>query len=1091
MKTLVIMSIAAICSSPLCLQAQNVGDPYINSSDVINAGVEHYDAGDFKRSIEDFSKVAQGDSLYTLARYELALAYIADSQYVNATEILRASLSDPLADRLNTLTLLGTAYERLERYDEAVATFDQSIAEFGYLNTPYFEKAGTMNSMKKYQEALDLYAVSLRNNPYHAATHMNIGFLAADAGEPTLAILALFMGITTGGNSELNLTVLAAIEEIGHDRYQKVRTNVPSSIFSFASELDEIDEVVKSKSAFNKKYKSLVKMDLAYAKQLQVISELLPKNIDSQNPILQFYHQFYKNAWDNGHFVGMATLPMGSINVPAAQKLAKKNKAKGEKYESFAVENINKYFNPQEITFKGKKEKTTVHWVNLRTAAFGNVQNGNEDGYWHYFHPNGVLAAEGNYVQGKKDGIWKYYHTNGRIKKEERLKMGEFDGYEKQFSDYGVPTQLVDINSSQNGKIVSYQSNGIKLYEAEIKVGKPDGKVLYYNKFEEKDLEFNLVNDAPNGKKTEYHYDGSIKAQYNIVNNLIQDELITYHPNGKEEAKGKLAKGEREGEWKFFHMNGQPYQTGSYKSGKKIGEWIMYNEQGVVMEKEMFSNSGEMDGLSKYYDGDGKLLREIDYKNGKAVTITHYHGDGTQLHQSKSKDGVIDVVYYNHLRQKIREGRFGKNGYEGLLIECDVSGMKTSETQLKDGKADGIKKTFYPSGALLSEVKYVDGLAQGFAKYYFRNGQIETTKYYKDDVLHGPSIEYYPDGQKSEEEFYWNGVLNGVSIEYTPDGIPVESAIYEMDVFCGIINYDEKGKSIHVCPLKNGHGDLVSKYKNGAVKTKATCQNGLISGKREDLHPDSSVFQTSEYKAGFLHGNTERFQFGNLMFTGSYSYGNRHGNWTFYELDGLRDYETSFYYNQDDSVTTFYHKNGSVRRRLIRHHGMRTGDEYIYAEDGSIAIVRRYFEDALIAYSYEDKNHKLVPFISVDPKYTEVKAYYANGKPSASFVIKNGEYDGDLTFLNSNGKPFASYQYQNGMEQGLTKEYGSNGVLMDEFTQKDGAVEGQRTVYYPNGKIKYQLTYRSGVLHGPAKIYDKNGKLVKEGECYNGEFFAK
>jgi antitoxin component YwqK of YwqJK toxin-antitoxin module len=41
--------------------------------------------------------------------------------------------------------------------------------------------------------------------------------------------------------------------------------------------------------------------------------------------------------------------------------------------------------------------------------------NGEQDGYWEFYHDNGQLEQKGYYVNGLHDGFWEYYDENGQL----------------------------------------------------------------------------------------------------------------------------------------------------------------------------------------------------------------------------------------------------------------------------------------------------------------------------------------------------------------------------------------------------------------------------------------------------------------------------------------------------------------------------------------------------------------------------------------------------------------------------------------------------------------------------------------------------
>ena len=55
----------------------------------------------------------------------------------------------------------GTALERLQKIDEAIAAYDEAIAADNSTATAYLFKAGVYNRQKKYAEALQCYEKAL------------------------------------------------------------------------------------------------------------------------------------------------------------------------------------------------------------------------------------------------------------------------------------------------------------------------------------------------------------------------------------------------------------------------------------------------------------------------------------------------------------------------------------------------------------------------------------------------------------------------------------------------------------------------------------------------------------------------------------------------------------------------------------------------------------------------------------------------------------------------------------------------------------------------------------------------------------------
>ena len=42
-------------------------------------------------------------------------------------------------------------------------------------------------------------------------------------------------------------------------------------------------------------------------------------------------------------------------------------------------------------------------------------KEGDLEGYWEYYYPNGKLRWKGNYINGREMGYWEEYDRNGKL----------------------------------------------------------------------------------------------------------------------------------------------------------------------------------------------------------------------------------------------------------------------------------------------------------------------------------------------------------------------------------------------------------------------------------------------------------------------------------------------------------------------------------------------------------------------------------------------------------------------------------------------------------------------------------------------------
>lgn len=152
--------------------------------------------------------------------------------------------------------------------------------------------------------------------------------------------------------------------------------------------------------------------------------------------------------------------------------------------------------------------------------------------------------------------------------------------------------------------------------------------------------DISVSNDSKNGPVVTYFENGSIATKGYFINNEREKTWNFY-----DEKSGKLIvienykDGMLEGEQRYYYPNGVLKLKGEYKNNQRIGFWEMYDELGRLEVQNIFLNGenvinvalfqdngnilcsggtidGYREGVWKYFDRDGKLLYEVEYKKG-------------------------------------------------------------------------------------------------------------------------------------------------------------------------------------------------------------------------------------------------------------------------------------------------------------------------------------------------------------------------------------------------------------------------------------------------------------------------------------------
>jgi uncharacterized protein len=1081
------------------LVAQNIGDIYTSGRERILSGIEKYEEQKYTEAVGDLVRVTDGDSLYHLAQYELALCYIADSQYMAALPILEGLLQRPFNDRLQAMNLQLSALDYSGDKAGALKKADEMIARYGYTHKGFFEKAGVHLRAKENAEALALYQQSLRINYMHPTTHLRIGVLAAKADQPALAIMAIYFATIVGNNEPGKvISYLQFCEKVGKNQLadDPEFEKIDPAIFGFAEELAEINEIVLSKVALSSKYKSKLKTNDVYARQLQVICERLPAQPTSNHPLMQFYMTFFKAMWDQGQFIGMAVQPLaGFKGSDYIEKLVAKNKKKIDVFAEKAGEYLIEKYALTEYTQEGEQKKGKLYRRISGPTYIAPVdhQDNSLNGFYTFFHENNEKSAEGKYVNNDKVGEWRYYSSFGYLRKVEEYKAGKLHGKVQEFTDFGIPESSTEYkDGEQTGELISYQENGAKSFVANISNGQIDGTVKKFDDFDQVSEFMTFKMGKVSDKIKGVFPNGQVKYEIAVVNEKKEGPVTYYSSDGKVETTGQFTKDLRSGEWKWYYPDGTLKEVGNYTANELNGLNVLYDKKGNKTEEVNYKD-GRRNGLNKEWDPNGKMLVEVEYRNGKGIRYTYYDVDGKILSEAKLTGGKLPVTNYNDIRIKSSEGIINKEDREGEWKIYYDNGALHYINQYKEGKRQGLVTEYYPTGQIKGEYFMVDDENSGFYRERDVFGRITEEGYLSEQGYHGPRIEYHPNGAVSERSFYWMGKLNGMITSYRADSTMANQRLFHHGFLLRVVSYDKQGKPIGSEDVNFGNGTYKSFYPSGNVYFEVPVKFGEYEGLGKEYNPDGSA----EVDLMWVNGKREGYMkivsplTGLTKEEGMWKNGQRDGEWKFYDSAGLLNRKFTYQEGKRIGKGYFYFRSGKTQIEADYEDDLREGVTTLYADDGTIALVLNYRKGVLLSYSYLNAAGKLVDPILMQGETGAITGYYPNGKKSVVYTLKNGEWDGEYSYFHTNGKVSEQGVYSNGEDNGKYAEFASNGQKLVETNYEDGNATGKSVAYYENGKVFVEETYAWGFRHGPASYYDKNGKLIRKGEYFYGDFYEK
>ncbi len=107
-----------------------------------------------------------------------------------------------------------------------------------------------------------------------------------------------------------------------------------------------------------------------------------------------------------------------------------------------------------------------------------------------------------------------------------------------------------------------------------------------------------------------------------------------------------------------------------------------------------------------------------------------------------------------------------------------------------------IVKKYYSSGELKSNSNIEDGKREGLSEGFYKDGKIKYISYYKNNLRQGLTKSYYQDSTLKAEQNYINGLLNGLSKKYYKNGVLKAKLTFKDDLPLSAYSFDKDGKEI-------------------------------------------------------------------------------------------------------------------------------------------------------------------------------------------------------------------------------------------------------------------------------------------------------
>jgi len=1051
--------------------------PYIDSKEQLQKGIEFYDKGDYKKSIEQYRQINECDTNYLLAVYETVLSLEADSSFKEAKLLALDGLKMPKSDKRQFLLALAGAFDYMQQTDSALVIYDSLIKLYPNDHQAWYEKGIVYFRKKNYEKAIPYFQQSLIINPSHFKSHYMLGMIYALQGRLSEALIAFDASLLMTQNADLAKQSITLISSIVEETDEVVKLYHEKAEQYSDPMFDELDQLINSKLALSSDYKLKINLNDNVFRQSQVVMEKLKYDPADTNFVMQFYVPLLADVFAKDMFENYMLLLFSGYGYENVDNLAKKKSGEMDDIKNLVFPYFTNIQATRELNYaKRKKTPEKYHYyANDNLIVIGaSVQKGKEKimitgDVVTYRNNNHTLASRGHFNNnGEKDGWWTYYYSTGKPSSREFYRNDKI--MDSLFTYYSNGNLERLTTRDHEGNITSqydYKYNG---WLSDIRKIRPDKTIEEQSYYINGQPEVKLVYDGDkvkDGTYTFYHRNGKIKKIVTIEDGKTNGTFKTFFDNGNPDVTSGYSRGKLDGPYLIYYQSGGVKEKYTCANDKATGPYENYYEDGKLSETGVY-NKGSKEEVKKY-SNTGHLYGVMDLKNDVPYRITFFNEDSQVVYDKESKDGIYDYPLYYANGNKSVDMKINENGFRnGLLTFYYTTGAKSEETNYKTGKLDGTSVSFYKNGQVKNEENYISDMKDGYFKSYFNNGILKKEGWYKEDKKQGLWRFYHVNGTLSYEQYFQDDEINGYSKEYNINGTLADKYIHSFGMPVAHICYDTGGvKTDSVCYNLRGGTCKVTHWqgKAGSPDLEYNTKYGNTDGTCMFRYVNGAAWSKSKYIDGTRDSvSVNYFPDGTLRSKGSYHNGDKTGEWKYYNEAGDITREEQYNNTGDlDGITKSYAPGNSLRVEYSYKDGSKDGPQKYFGETGRTALILYYDDGDLAGYSYEGKDGKMQPEIKIKNGTAKITAYYSNGQKSAET------------------------EFEQNMIKGSLKIFYSNGQLAEERNVKCFDLDGPFKRYNPDGKLAYEATYKDDEELGAERSYDKNGKLVIEANYYYGE----
>lgn len=280
------------CSSVALAPPNKIPVPSSNAEkQLLLLAEQHFKKGEFEPALKKLQQIHKGKPNNVEAIYHIAEVYFALDKYTESLEYSKRAAAYKVEHLADIYLLMGRTYERLDEPWDALRTYRYAASEYPENPIIQYRLGATYVYLNKPEFAAESFIAAIQTDPYHAASHFQLGTLYYTNDYNTPALLALSM---------------ALLLETNHNTASLIRKDIKELLGreSVISKIDEGDfqsvdtALVRQRASLLKKPDKYTTFEIIKAQYHTLFKELNTEKIKNQNKtfVLDIYVPFYNKV---------------------------------------------------------------------------------------------------------------------------------------------------------------------------------------------------------------------------------------------------------------------------------------------------------------------------------------------------------------------------------------------------------------------------------------------------------------------------------------------------------------------------------------------------------------------------------------------------------------------------------------------------------------------------------------------------------------------------------------------------------------------------------------------------------------------------